>query len=301
MSKILCSSGALIGRPNGSDFRLLQEIYPRLECDGLEFMVYSRWYPIFDDLVSFLNEIQKSMGIRIPVVHCQKALGETLCGMKAWFEEGNYGEYVMTEEEDRENFQRGLQEFELNLRLANAVGADRMVLHLWNGIPSDKNIDKNIERFGILDDTAQKAGVILMAENVVCNTKDPLYNLDLLHKAYPDASLVYDTKMAEFHEQTMQLFDPQWDWMLREGNIKHMHINDYSGGYMDWSNLKVLPIGEGHIDFDTFFEKLSHYNYEGDYTVEATSFDLKTGVINYDRLNKCFRDLRQLLTTYNLK
>lgn len=298
MNKILCSSGALIGPPNGRNYSLLKEMIPRLECDGLEFMVYGFWYPEFDELITFLADLRKQLDVDIPVVHCQKSLGEKLCGMKVWTEDGVTREYVMTAEEDAETFRKGLEEFELNLRVADTVGADRMVLHLWNGLPSDKNIEKNIERFGILNEMAKKAGVILMVENVICNTHDPLYNIDLLHRAYPDAALVYDTKMAQFHGQTMQLFEPEWDWMLRDGSIRHMHINDYSGGYMDWSNLKVLPIGEGSIDFDGFFDKLSHYGYRGDYTVEATSFDLKTGTINYDRLNGCFANLRKLIKTY---
>lgn len=298
MNKILCSTGALIGRPNGRDYSRLREYAPRLECDGLEFMVYGSWYPEINELIDEITSIQKDLNLSIPVVHCQKALGETLCGVKAGFENGNYFEYLLTKEEDAEAFEKGRKEFEINLRVANAFGADRMVLHLWNGIPSDKNISKNIERFGLLNEMAQRAGITLMVENVVCNTTDPLNNIGLLHDSYPNAGLVYDTKMAQFHNQTMDLFKPEWDWMLKDGNIKHMHINDYSGGYMDWGNLKVLPIGEGKIDFDEFFSKLSGYSYEGDYTVEATSFDLKSGEIRYDRLNKCFSDLRALIEKY---
>ena len=41
MSKILCSTGALIGRPNNRDYTLIKEFAPRLECDGFEFMMFS--------------------------------------------------------------------------------------------------------------------------------------------------------------------------------------------------------------------------------------------------------------------
>lgn len=40
MSKILCSTGALIGRPNNRDYTLLKTFSPQLQCDGFEFMMY---------------------------------------------------------------------------------------------------------------------------------------------------------------------------------------------------------------------------------------------------------------------
>ena len=120
-----------------------------------------------------------------------------------------------------------------------------------------------------------------------------MYDIGLVRKAYPDTDYVFDTKMAEFHGQTMQLFDPEWDWMLKEGRIKHLHVNDYGGGIRDWGNLKVLPIGKGHVDFAAFFAKLKEYDYRGDYTVEATAFD-KTGTVDIKMLNDCIAGLREL-------
>ena len=38
--EILCSTGALIGRPNGRDYRLLEPLSKKLHCDGFEFMMY---------------------------------------------------------------------------------------------------------------------------------------------------------------------------------------------------------------------------------------------------------------------
>ena len=175
----------------------------------------------------------------------------------------------------------------MNLRIAGEFGSDRMVFHLWNGIVSDSNIELNIEHFGKLKDMAKEAGIVLMVENVICNTYDPMRNLELVHRSYPDVCFVYDTKMAEFHGQTMKLFEPEWEWMLKEGKIRHLHVNDYNGGIMEWSNLSVLPVGKGHVDFDGFFEKLRKYGYGGDYTVEATAFD-KSGIVDVGMLNECF-------------
>lgn len=293
MNKVLCSSGAIIGRANNNDYRLLKEYVPKLDCDGIELMMSSSWY---SDIETVIKSI-KSYNIDVPVIHSQKSLGEALCGMTASYENGLYSEHIMTEEEDAQNFKNGTDRFVLNLRLAEGLGADRMVLHLWNGIASDKNIEKNIERYAVWKELAQKAGVDLLVENVICNTKDPLYNVGLVAKKYEDAGFVYDTKMAEFHEQTMDLFRNEYEWIVKNGQIRHLHINDYGGGYMDWANMSVLPIGKGHVDFEAFFKKLSDYEYRGDFTVESTALS-REGVVDFDMLNICFEKLRQLLDKY---
>ena len=50
MAKILCSTGTMIGRPNGRDYRLIEKYAPQLHCDGFEFMMYSSWYEEVDVL-----------------------------------------------------------------------------------------------------------------------------------------------------------------------------------------------------------------------------------------------------------
>lgn len=295
MNQILCSTGALLGKANNKDFRLLKSISEELDCDGLEFMVYSSWYSEIDELIKVLNESK----LNIPVVHCHKTLGESLCGVTVKYDENqNFLVHEMTEDEDKANFENGLELFKKNVLIASSIGAEKMVLHLWNGIASDRKIEKNIERFEILREIAKAGNVDLMVENVVCNVHDPLYDINLLHKSYLDVSLVYDTKMAEFHGQTMNIFEPEWDWMLKNGNVKHLHINDYNGGIKDWDNLDVLPIGKGHVDFETFFSKLSKYGYKGDYTIEATALYDDVGKVDVDMLNKCFGDLRNLINKY---
>lgn len=295
MNQILCSTGALLGKANNKDFRLLKSISEELDCDGLEFMVYSSWYSEIDELIKVLNESK----LNIPVVHCHKTLGESLSGVIVRYDENNnFLVHEMTAQEDKYAFENGLELFKKNVLIASSIGAEKMVLHLWNGLASDRKIEKNIERFEILREIAKAGNVDLMVENVVCNVHDPLYDIDLLHKSYPDVSLVYDTKMAEFHGQTMNIFEPEWDWMLKNGNVKHLHINDYNGGIKDWDNLDVLPIGKGHVDFETFFSKLSKYGYKGDYTIEATALYDDVGKVDVDMLNKCFGDLRNLINKY---
>ncbi len=49
---------------------------------------------------------------------------------------------------------------------------------------------------------------------------------ELVVEAYEDAGFVYDTKMSEFHGETMKLFEPEFEWIVREGRIKHLHLSD---------------------------------------------------------------------------
>ena len=115
-----------------------------------------------------------------------------------------------------------------------------------------------------------------------------------LREIYPDIHYVFDTKMAAFHEQMDLLYDAAHDWLWKEDHLRHYHVNDYGGGYMDWANLRTLPIGKGHVDFDRFFAVIKKTGYQGDFTVEATAHDEK-GVVDADLLNEQFMKIREYL------
>ncbi len=51
------------------------------------------------------------------------------------------------------------------------------------------------------------------------------------------------------------------------------------------------PFGQGHVNFDSFFDRLAEYGYSGDCTVEATAVD-KDGQVDFSMLNGCFNDIR---------
>ena len=272
MYKILCSTGALIGRPNGRDYRLLKTFVPQLECDGIELMVYPDWYADPGALISFLQPLR----LHVPVLHCEKALAEHIS-------RGG-------EEEIRE----AIRLFRINCGIAEKLGAEKMVFHLWNGMISDTRIENNIEAYGELRRTAAEYGLDLLVENVIC-LKDPMTHWKELREVYPDIHFVFDTKMADFHRQLDMLYTKEYEWLYAENLIRHYHINDYGGGYMDWSNLKVLPVGMGHIDFEQFFRFIREKEYIGDFTLEATGFD-QTGTVNFRLLNEQFSRVRELFS-----
>lgn len=143
----------------------------------------------------------------------------------------------------------------------------------------------------ILNEVAGKYGLDLLIENVVCNVENPMKHLYELKEKYPNIHFAFDTKMAAFHEQLDFLYEPEYEWLWKNGHIRHYHVNDYDGGYMDWCNLRTLPIGKGKVDFKRFFDFIKRIQYKGDFTVEATAFD-DEGVVDVEMLNEQFRRIK---------
>ena len=277
MHQIYCSTGSLLGRANGRNYRLLSEYCPQLDCDGFEFILYTVWYDEIERLTVFL----KSLHLHIPVMHCEKTMAE-------YITRGG-------EEEWREAFRL----FEINCALANTLGAEKMVIHLWNGPISDSHFENNLRAYPLLNRKAEKHGLELLVENVVCR-KDPMSHWVELYRHYPEIRFVFDTKMAEFHRQLDLIYQPEYDWLWREDHIRHYHVNDYGGGYMDWENLRVLPMGKGHIDFDRFFAHVGKTGYRGDFTFEGSGLD-QAGGIHPDLLNRQFEQARKYIQNLNIR
>lgn len=270
MAKVICSTGALIGRPNGRDYRLLAPLSREIDCDGFEFMMYSDWYEKIDDIVTMI----KDNGIRIPTYHVQKSIGEKLS---------------LGTEEDTEY---ALSQFGINAKMAARLGAKKIVIHLWDGMTSDSRIENNLNAYARLREIAEAAGVMLLVENVVCNVQDPWTHWKQLIERYPDVRFVFDTKMAAFHGQLEELYREENAFLMDAGYIRHFHVNDYGGGYMDWANLKTLPIGRGKIDFESFFSFIRKKGYDDTFTLESTAFD-STGAVDTDMLRKEIRYVRE--------
>ena len=263
MNKILCSTGAIIGRPNGRNVKLLSDCIEQIHCDAYEFMMYDTWYETASSVANYLI----SLPTEFPVYHCEKSIGELI---------------------SNNELQQAFDKFKLNCKKAAAIGSKILVLHLWNGLISDANIELNYNSLFYLLEIADTYHLILTIENVVCNNQDPMTHLLCLKNKYPEISFTFDTKMAEFHNQLSDLYTSDIF-----SNIKHLHINDYKGGYKDWKNLRTLNIGDGQIDFNLFFNYIQSQNYNGDYTVEATAFD-RNGMIHFKELNACLKKLQEL-------
>ncbi len=272
MHRVLCSTGALIGRVHGYDYRVLDRCTDALACDGYELMLYPRWY---DDITAVKRYVSKK-NLFIPVVHCQKGIGELLS------------------QGSDEEIAEAHRLFANDCATASDIGAEKLVLHLWGGLASDGKFEGNASAYPHLLETAQMHGLDLLIENVVCNVENPAKHLYDLYRRYPDIHFVYDTKMAAFHAQLDLLYTAESEWLWQENHIRHYHVNDYGGGYMDWSNLRTLPIGGGHVDFDRFFAFVRESGYSGDFTVEATAFNGE-GTHDLAMLNTQFERIRAYL------
>ena len=231
-------------------------------------MMYSTWYEKIGELSAFL----KSLEVSFPVMHCEKHIGEKISLSQ--------------------NVADTLRLFEINCRLANNIGAQKLVLHLWDGLTSDRNFENNLMNYPKLLCIAKSYSLDLLIENVVCNYKDPMLRWKQLVNEYSDVHFVFDTKMAAFHNQLDLLYSEEFSYLYKNNCIRHYHINDYSGGYLDWANLKTLPIGMGNIEFDEFFVFIKKTGYSDTFTIESTAFD-QNGNIDILMLNKQFDYIRK--------
>lgn len=287
MAEILCSTGALLGKGNNRDYRLLEKLAGQLQCDGYEFMMYSSWYEEWEALAGYLADL----GLHMPVLHADKRIGETI---------SQDGADDMQSEENgtevhSEAYNTALEKFRINCELARRIGSGSLVLHLWGGMASDQHFEHNLKAYSELRDIADGYGLELLVENVVCNRENPLKHLCQLAEEYSEIGFVWDTKMAAFHQEETLLYRQEYAWLWQQGHIRHYHVNDYGGGYMDWGSTigrAVLPMGAGHIDFDAFFRHIRHTGYDGSFTVEATAFS-EDGFVDVEMLNQCFKRIRQ--------
>ena len=116
MHRVLCSTGALLGVPNGRNYYLLPECAERLRCDGYEFMLYSAWYDQLDRLSALLSRLR----LPVYVYHCEKHIGEAISrnGPGDWEEAARL--FAMDEPE-RVIFTKNCTEA-LNLAIAAGIG-----------------------------------------------------------------------------------------------------------------------------------------------------------------------------------
>lgn len=267
MNKILCSTGAIIGRPNGRDHTLMKKALPFLDCDGYELMIYDTWSDKMDEIVDFILENK----FKIFVCHLDKKIGELI---------SHGGE---------ENLSAALEIFEKNCIVLNRLNVKTAVLHLWGGLDSDKCFSNNLTAYAHIEKIAEKYKIDVLVENIVCSVGSPMQRMDELVRAYPNVKFIFDTKMAQFHRELDLIYDKKYSHVV--SRIKHFHMNDYDGEYKEWARFRTLHIGRGGVDFDKLFEFLKEIKYDGAFTVEGTSFDA-LGEIDFKALNNDFSYIR---------
>ncbi|MBE5921860.1 MAG: sugar phosphate isomerase/epimerase [Lachnospiraceae bacterium] len=269
MANILCSTGAIITRKNNRNHKLIKSFAPQIHCDGFEFMMYDTWYEKWEQIVDDVI----GMDLNFPLFHIEKQVGEFI----------SRGESGDIEQANRL--------FEINCQMAQRIGANKAVLHLWSGIPSDRCIETNIRQFAVLDEIAGRYGLLLTVENVPCNHENPLLHFERLHAAYPDITFTFDVKFAQFHGELATAFSEAYAW-LWDSAVQHLHISDYGGEYMEWPKLESLHIGEGRIDFAKLSQNLARVGYANTVTLESSSVQAD-GTPDFVKLNRSLDYLRE--------
>ena len=263
-NKIYLSTGAFIGRVNGRNYKLLNEYADRLDCDGFEVMVFADWYKNLDTVIHAF----KTGAAACPVVHADKDTGDTSEGV------------------DRSE---ALEMWKTNCRFAAEIGAGQIVAHMWGYPDSDRDQEYLYERCGLYREIAAGYGLDLLVENIVCRVKNPLAHFEALAGIYPGIGFVIDTRHAQFHAEAEAIFQSR---VWKDGNIRHFHVSDYTGGYMDWEGFrKILQPGTGVIDFSVYFEYIKKTGFTGTLTLEAPS--MREEGVDTETLNRSLNFIRR--------
>ena len=256
---LYCSTGALVGRVNGYDFRgamkILRSLYEEERIRGLELMMLPAYY----ENRAAVTEAVRQSGVPSPVIHCEKEIGTMLSDAGALTDSGH-------EEEARALSEEAFRLFRLNCAFAEDLGIPRMVIHLWGGRTSDSHIARNVGALPDLTETAAAHGLRLLVEIVPSSAGDPLSNWKRVLPFLGNGGLIFDSRFGKLHEQIREtLTDP-----AVTPRIEHVHVSDFGGGYREFSALRpILHPGEGKIDFPALAGLLDRMGYAGSVTLES--------------------------------
>ena len=259
MRSLLVSTGTMVGRLNGFDYRTalkeLESLFSDGLCEGLELMMLNFYYDKQDEVVSAV----KGSGVPSPVIHCEKDVGTFLSDAGVYSADGKTEDAVAARK-------KAFDFFGANCVFAEKLGIDRMVLHLWGGINSDRNVEYNISALEKLSDTAHSHGIRLLIENVPSQKNDPRSNWHTLLPYLGDNALIFDTRFGCLHAQSSDILTD--DELTPK--IEHIHVSDFGGGYREFSALRpILHPGEGNVDFDGTAALLDSLGYDGTITLES--------------------------------
>jgi len=277
---IMFSTGVFINSGSGHDHSALIKLMPELPVPRFELLVSDYFANRQDEYEEAAKNVllAKKKGACFPVMHMNQMIGTLIS---------------RNEPEDIEN---AMQIFEFNCQYAAKFGVKLLVLHLWGGTESDKHIDINIEIFPKLKVMADGYNLMLTIENVVCNTHRPLENMKRLWDLYQNnVKFTIDVRHAEFHKSLAETCETHFLW---ENNlVRHVHISDYSGGYMEWPKFlgNNTPITFGDVDFGYFFSFLKSIGYTGSITIENNRIS-ESGDLAYN-FNTAYRFVENGLKT----
>jgi sugar phosphate isomerase/epimerase len=224
--RLLLPTGAVTRHPDFVDhLRIVQHVPPA----DLELSIYEGW----DERVA-----EDLHGLPIVTAHADKAIGATLSGD-----------------------QPALERFALNCRLAGALGAETLVLHLWELPDGDRRLERNLDRLPGLIDAAEEQGLTLAIETIPCSAGTPLGNVRRACERDERCRVTLDTEFLAVHGQLEEAHE------LAE-LVAHVHVKDFHPDVWGTRPRRYLLPGEGVLDIDGFLERLG---YDGTLTLELSA------------------------------
>lgn len=267
---ILCSTGTIVGKANGFDYRLILKYRNEICADGFELMMLKAYY-------GKLSQIAKDFdraGIYTPMIHLEKDI-TALLGLGT-----------------EEDLCEGLRIFTENADMAKAVGAKGAVFHLWDGRFEKNQLEKGTALLETLYEICEKRGVELLVENIPCR-HSPYENILKIADKYPSAHFTFDTRHADFIGETdLFLKSPIW-----KTKIRHIHVSDHCGQTAPgmWGVTRpILHPEEGNIDFHALFSSMPPYN--GETATLESPVMLPDGTHNLDKLNRSLSFMRKKMS-----
>jgi sugar phosphate isomerase/epimerase len=269
--KLFCSTGTFSRHPDFTDYRAILEYGRGLSVDGLEVMFYESWYGSLEQVVADLVD----SGLSYPVVHAEKSISNGLG------------------RDDPAQLDLAYQRLEMNCRLAQEIGAESLVLHLWGWPESDKSFERNLDALPVCVDLAQRHNLDLAVETIPCVVSDPLTRVQQAVERDPRCRIALDTEFLALHGQEEAVFEADWLWC--DARVVHVHIKDFDGQMHDaQGQRRYLQPGEGRIDFKQFFAALRAREYNGAVSLESPAI-AHDGSVDIDTLGRSLAFIRDLM------
>ncbi|WP_203567124.1 sugar phosphate isomerase/epimerase family protein [Aestuariimicrobium ganziense] len=259
--QLLTSTGAITRDHGANSVAVLADDIARLGARPLEVMVHRVW----DDLDQ-VAETLRATGAPIPVVHADKGIGPDLSSGEP------------------DDLDRTLVALERNCRFARALGAERVVVHLW-GLPgSDAHLHHNLAALPRLLDVTDAFGLSLCVESIVCLASTPLTALRRVVETDERARITLDLEFLAFHGELDDALAADWLWP----HVKHIHVKDFDGVLNDpeTGRRRYLHPGEGTLDLDGFLRHaVDGRGHDGTITLEVAAVN-GDRQIDWDRLGR---------------
>lgn len=252
---ILCSSGVLFesARPHPESILALG---PKLSAEGIEVLVTRQMVGTLADAADQLS----TLDLELPVVHAPKLAGSLLPG------------------------DEGVRQLAESVRFARQIGANLVVLHLWDLPESDSNYATRLDAAVLAADIAADAGVVIAIETIPCLAATPLVNVQRALEHEPRLAVALDTEFLAHHDELEPALQARWLWA--DGIVRHIHLKDYSDGLIGGEGKRrYLALGEGAIDFPAFFDVLDERSYDGAVSLESAP-PAVTGGPDVDAINR---------------